>query len=466
VLALGLLDNVKLGVSGAPVPRQRKPSRAPREAASVFARVADTERDRTEWLKSKTCFSCGVLGHLRQDCPHRNKETAPAATRLPPPPQRAKGQPKSALRIGGPARAKDANARGFTTSFAILSGLDSAEEDSDDETDQSKATDPVELPGARGDETDQSESTDSDYEQLVVKAAASSTAKEVSFSVDTKQAKPEWYGGYGGYGRGFGRGRGGGSGGRGRFGVAGREELAELRAALAQAEQRTVLADVEQKEYAHARSALPSRATPNSRIVRRGEFGSPGLNVLGTTFERVKMCVDSGADEHVFPDKMISSEVTPCEINGADSSHIVSWGGGTKSFAAVTGIVAISAINGQPGGRPIELPGAWGTGEVTTPLISVPRLIKAGAVVHYEKGTSYIDLSAIGGGRITIDKNSMIFGNVEGIKKDTGAGATVGSRARAHAASAVGMTTADASPSKVHRIGSPSVLSLGLCLTS
>ncbi|KAJ1636923.1 hypothetical protein T492DRAFT_901334, partial [Pavlovales sp. CCMP2436] len=98
---------------------------------------------------------------------------------------------------------------------------------------------------------------------------------------------------------------------------------------------------------------------------------------------------------HVFPDKMISSEVTPCEINGADSSHIVSWGGGTKTFAAVTGIVAISAINGKPG-----------------------------AVVHYEKGASYIDLSAIGGGRITIDKNSMIFGNVEGIKKDTSAGAT------------------------------------------
>ncbi|KAJ1625143.1 hypothetical protein T492DRAFT_880650, partial [Pavlovales sp. CCMP2436] len=61
------------------------------------------------------------------------------------------------------------------------------------------------------------------------------------------------------------------------------------------------------------------------------------------------------------------------------------------------GIVAISAINGQPGGRPIELPGAWGTGEVTTSLISVPRLVEAGAIVHYEKGASYIDLSAIGG---------------------------------------------------------------------
>jgi hypothetical protein len=261
-----------------------------------------------------------------------------------------------------------------------------------------------------------------------------------------------WNGGDGGYGRSFasagrglGRGRGGGFGGRGGLGVAGRDELAELRAALAQAELRTVLADVEQKEYAHARSALPSRAAPHSRIARRGEFGSPGLIDFGTTFERVKMCVDSGADEHVFPDEMISSEVTPCAINGADSSHIVKWGGGTKSFAAVTGNVAISAINGKPGGRPIELPGAWGTGEVTTPLISVPRLVEAGAVVHYEKGASYIDLSAIGGGRIAIDKNSMIFGNVEGIKKDTGAGATVGK------ASAVGKPTADASPPKVHR---------------
>ncbi len=71
-----------------------------------------------------------------------------------------------------------------------------------------------------------------------------------------------------------------------------------------------------------ARGRGPGRS--HSRIARRGEFGSPGLNNFGTTFERVKMCVDSGADEHVFPDEMISSEVTPCEINGADSSHIVS----------------------------------------------------------------------------------------------------------------------------------------------
>jgi hypothetical protein len=91
--------------------------------------------------------------------------------------------------------------------------------------------------------------------------------------------------------------------------------------------------------------------------------------------------------------------------------------------------------------------------DCTTALVSTAQLIEAGAVVHFEHDNSYMDLSNLGGARLSIGQDSMIDAEVEMVKPGASdaharAAAEAAAPAVAAAAAAVAASAAAAAIAK------------------
>ena len=201
------------------------------------------------------------------------------------------------------------------------------------------------------------------------------------------------------------------------------------------------------------RRALESSANVPARRVPAASSSSSHTHTHTPHLGQVMLCIDSGADKHLVLESQIVKERQP--MNGT-----VKWGGGDVSHVRVCGYTTLTMTDCEDSSiqQHLELP-AWGVQpnprsgkSLVTPLISVPRLEEAGAIIHFENGNRYVDFSPLGGQKIRFAADSMVSGSIA----CTAAASTTHSASTTRAASARAAATAARRQARGSRRASPS----------